>query len=217
MVLPTDSIMIPGISNECKTLVLRLKQCDVDKIMRNPSLMLKYYPIRDPDNENTVFDEVYRLINENILRKSYKFRIFYFLNIFLSSTKVPAYVIAAYTKRLARLTLDAKPRTLVAILRIVHNIFVRHPILITLRDRVDEKARELEQNSDTCTLRSWLEDDLFDLNQVQDLRATRAMDSCIWELMPLRFHENRKVAEAAQFLGETGVPDMECDLDDILK
>lgn len=212
-----DTIMTSNLSNECKTLIQRLKQCDLDVIIRNPSSMLKFYPIRDPDNENTVFDELYCILDNSLLRKSYKFRIFYFLNIFLSSTKVPAYIIAAYMKKLARLTLEAKPRSLVAILRIISNLFLRHPILIILRDRVDDKAREYELQSDTCTLRSWLEDDPFDANQVRDLKATNAMDSCIWELMPLRYHEHPRVAKAANFLGDTSVPEMECDLDDLVK
>lgn len=205
------------LSNECKTLVQRLKQCDLEKVVTNPALMLKYCPIRNPDNENTIFDEVYALVNENLLTKSYKFRIFYFLNTFLSSTKVPAHVIAAYIKRLSRLTIEARPRSLVAILRIVSNLFSRHPTLMFLRDRVDEKARELEIDSDTCTLRQWLESDPFNTNQVHDLKATNAMDSCIWELMPLRFHEHPKVAKEAQYLSEKSAPEMECDLDDIVR
>lgn len=204
------------LTNECKLLVQRLRGCDLDEICANPSSMLKYYPIRDPDNETTVFDEIYCVLNENLMKKAYKFRIFYFLNTFLSSTKVPAYIIAAYIKRLARLSLGAKPRSLVAILRLVNNLFMRHPVLMFLRDRVDDKAREFELESTTCTLRQWLELDPFDTNQTTDLRMTHAMDSCIWELMPLRFHEHKKVTEAASFLGEDSPPDIECDLEDLL-
>lgn len=200
-----------------KTLVERIKQCDLDEIIRNPSLLLKCYPIRNPDHESTVFDEVYCLVNESLLKRSYKFRIFYFLNTFLSSTKVPAYVIAAYIKRLSRLTLEAKPRSLVAILRIVRNLLIRHPILITLRNRVDDRAREMEVSSNVTTLRTWLGEDPFDVNEVNDLKATNAMDSCLWEIMPLRFHEHPRVAKEAQYLGETPLPDLGSDLDDLLR
>lgn len=204
------------LTSECRLLVQRLRGCDLEEICTNPSLMLKYYPIRDPDNEATVFDEIYCILNENLMKKSYKFRVFFFLNIFLSSTKVPAYIIAAYIKKLARLSLGAKPRTLVAILRLVNNLFMRHPVLMFLRNRVDDKARVLELHSNTCTLRQWLEKDPFDPSQVADLKRTNAMDTCIWELMPLRFHEHRKVSEAASFLGESSPPDIECDLEDLL-
>ena len=206
-----------SLTNDCKTLVKRLKECDHEEICANPSLMLKYYPIRDPDQETTVFDEVYCVLNENLLIKTYKFRIFFFLNTFLSSTKVPAYVIAAYLKKLSRLTLIAKPRSLIAILRLVGNLFIRHPILWKLRDRVDVRAREFELDSDKCTLRSWLETDPFDANEISDTRKTKAMDSCVWELMPLRFHIRPSVAEAASYLGETNLPDIEFDLDDLLR
>lgn len=213
----TNKDTMATLSNEIKTLIQRLKQCDLEKVRSNPAIMLRYYPIRNPDMENTIFDEVYGLINESLLNKTYKFRIFYFLNTFLSSTKVPAHVIAAYMKRLSRMSLEAKPRSLVAILRIVNNLLSRHPTLMFLRDRVDEKAREMEISTDTCTLRNWLASDPFVLDEIHDLKATSAMDSSIWELMPLRFHEHPSIAKEAQYLGEKSAPDMERDLDDIVR
>lgn len=188
------------LSNECKTLIKRLKECDLEVVERNPTLMLQYYPIRNPDKEETIFDEVYCILNEMLLLKSYRFRVFLFLNTFLSSTKVPAYVIAAYLKRLSRMTLNAKPRSLVCILGIVENLIISHPVLQVLRGRVDDKAREMELVSNTCTLRSWIESDPFDPEEVNDLKLTNAMESCIWELMPLRFHWHPKVKKAASFL-----------------
>lgn len=205
------------ISNECKTLVDRLKQCDLQEVVANPTLMLRFYPVRNPDTETTIFDEVYQLIDENLLKKTYKFRIFYFLDTFLSSTKIPAHVIAAYMKRLSRISLESKPRSTVAILRIVNNLLARHPTLMFLRDRVDVIAREMETSSDTSTLRVWLEADPFDATQRRNLKATNAMDSSLWELMPLRFSEHPKIAKEAQYLGEKCAPEMECDLEDILR
>lgn len=206
-----------NLSNECKVLVQRLKGCDLQDVFKNPELMLKFYPIRDPDNELTIFDEVYPLLNQTLMKKSYKFRVLYFLNLFLSSTKVPGYVIASYIKKLSRLTVNARPRTLVIVLKLVGNLFLRHPVLLILRDRVDDRAREFELESDTCSMRRWLEEDPFDDEQTTDLRATRAMDSCVWELMPLRFHSHPRVAEAAEFLGSRSPPDMEFDLDDLIR
>lgn len=208
---------MPYLSTECKTLIKRLKECDVEKICQNPNLMLTFYPIRDPDSEATIFDEIYPVIDFNLLGKSYRSRILFFLNTCLSSIKVPAYVIAAYIKKLSRLSLRAKPRTLVTILRLVGNLFLRHPVLLFLRDRVDERAREIESQSSKCTLRQWLDKDPFNFDEVHDLKATNAMESCIWEMMPLRFHNYPKVAEAASFLGQTSVPEMEFDLEDLVR
>jgi U3 small nucleolar RNA-associated protein 19 len=202
--------------NECKVLIQRLRQCDLKEIVANPSIMIKFYPIRNPDSKITVFEEVYCVVNEELLKKTYKFRVFFFLNTFLSSTKIPAHVVAAYIKRLARLSFCSRPRSLVAILRIIHNLFVRHPTLIFLRDRVDERARELVKGPE-CTLRTWLDMDTFKANETKDLSATNAMDSCVWEVMMLRYHEHPRVAKEAKFLGEQGVPEMEKPLNDILK
>lgn len=204
------------ISSETKLLVSRLKSCNVDEILQNPTLMLKYLPVSDPDNETTIFDDVYRLLNDSLLFKTYKFRVFYFLNTFLSSTKVPAYVIATYIKRLSRLSLKAKPRTLVTLLRLIGNLLLRHPMLIILRDRVDDKARDLELEGQRCTLRSWLEDDPFD-EDTRDLKNSKSMDSCIWELMPLRYHLHPRVRKAASYLSEQKLPDMEFDLNDMVR
>lgn len=206
-----------NLTNECKTLVKRLKECDVEKICQNPRLMLSFYPIRNPDSEATIFDELYPILDYNLLCKSYRSRILFFLNTSLSTIKVPAYVIAAFIKKLSRLTLKAKPRTLVTILRLVGNLFIRHPTLLFLRDRVDDRAREIELTSKTCTLREWLDKDSFNFEEVHDLKATNAMDSCIWEMMPLRFHEFPKVSEAAAYLGKTDLPDMEYDLEELIK
>lgn len=207
------------LSSNCKVLIQRLKCYKTEEISHNPSLIIKCYPVRDPDDESTIFDEVYCLVKENLLTKAYRFRVFYFLNTFLSSTKVPAYVIAAYMKRLSRLSLQAKPRTLLTIIKIVKNLLVRHPVLLVLRDRVDETARELESElrATSCTLRTWLERDPFNLDETSDLKNTRAMDSCLWEMMPLRYHCLPKIAKASSFLGESEAPGEESDLEDFVR
>lgn len=206
--------MMLTLSSEVRTLVKRLKDCDVEEIIKNPNIMLAYYPIRDPDSQITIFDEIYPLLDYNLLGRTYKSRIFFYLNTCLSSIKVPAHVIAAYIKKLSRLTLKAKPRTLVTILRLVGNLFVRHPTLLFLRDKVDDKAREAEVKTNTCTLQDWLDNDPFNFDQI-DLKASRAMESCIWEMMPLRFHTCSRVSEAAAYLGQSGVPEMEFDMEDL--
>lgn len=200
----------------CKRLVKRLgklENSDIEQLCRNPSLVIAYYPVRDPYSESSIFAEVYCLVNETLLTKTYRFRLFYFLNTFLSSTKVPAYVIATYMKRLSRLSLQAEYPTLLTIIKIVKNLLVRHPVLLVLRDRVDERAREMESKSPNCTLREWLENDPFNPDETSDLQGTRAMDSCLWEMMPLRFHSHPKIAKASSYLGKlTGLGE-ESDLD----
>lgn len=202
-----------ALTDEARLLLKRLKESDLDEISHNPTVMLKYYPVRDPDNATSIFDEAYCLLNANLLTKTYRYRVIYFFNTFLSSTKVPASIIAAYIKKLSRLSLDAKPKTLIAILKLVGNLFLRHPILFFLRDRVDDKARVLELKANRCTLREWLESDPFDPEQMRELKLSHAMESCIWELMPLRYHRHPKVAAAAAYLGQPQMLDMEEELD----
>lgn len=171
----------------------------------------------DPEFEKTIFDEVYCELNESLLTKTYRFKFLAFLNTILSSTRVPAYVIASYIKKLARLSLIAKPKILICILKLVGNLLLRHPILIILRDRVDEYARQIESKSPTCTLRDWLENDPFDPNHTTNLKNTRAMESFIWELMPLRFHEHPRIAKTASYLNQTNGIEIEFSIDEFIK
>lgn len=198
-------------------LIRRLKDCDPKQIVSNPRSMLDFYPIRDPDSELTIYDEIYTKLNQSLLTKTYRFRFLFFLNTLLSSSKVPAYVIASYMKQLSRLSLSAKPRILVVILKLVANLLLRHPVLLVLRDRVDEIALEMESVSSTCTLKDWLDRDPFDADPKTAPKDTKAMDSSLWELMPLRYHENERIADVASYLGSTNIEGMENDISRYIK
>lgn len=204
--------MIESSSQDCQIFIDRLKKADSKSLGTKANVVLSLYPIRDPTSATTVFDDVYSLLDDRLLTKAYRFKFLYFLNTLLSSTKVPSYVIATYIKRLSRLTLVAKPRTLYVIVQLVANLFIRHPILIFLRDRVDEMARTMGPDSTTCTLNDWLKQDPFDVNQTTNLKGSKAMDSYIWEMMPLRFHENKKIAKMANCLNSLDMIDIEFDL-----
>lgn len=202
--------MSPPITEECKVFVERLKNFELADAEYNPGAIVKFYPLQNPDNDATIFDEVYSLIDRRVQNKVYKFKLFFFINVLLSSTKVPAYVVAAYIKRLSRLTLNAKPRTLVTILHIVGNLMIRHPMLWSMRDKVIELARKYDTTE--CTLQQWIDQDPFDCDESKDLKKTKAIDSSIWELMPLRYHKHAKVAAAAAYLNQQALPDMEFDI-----
>lgn len=204
--------MVESPSQEFQVFLDRLKKSEPKQIASNSNAVLSLYPIRDPTSELTVFDEVYRHVDEKLLCKQYRFKFLYFLDTLLSSTKVPSYIIATYIKRLSRLTLTAKPKTLFVIIKLVGNLFLRHPVLIFLRDQVDELARVMESKSTTCTLSDWLKQDPFDADQKESLKQAKAMTSCIWEMMPLRYHENRRIANTASYLSSPEMLDIEFDL-----
>merc|ERR1712013_882570 len=52
----------------------------------------------------------------------------------LSSTHLPSYVVAAFTKKLARLCLTAPSTTIPMAIRFIHNLIFRHPSLAKLID-----------------------------------------------------------------------------------
>lgn len=53
-------------------------------------------------------------------------------DIFLSSTLVPAYTVAAFVKRFARLALGTSPAGAMIAIAFVHNLVRRHPALAVM-------------------------------------------------------------------------------------
>lgn len=208
-----------NLCSELRVFVDRLEDCEVDEIASNPSAMLAFYPVPDPTSNLSIFDKIYSLVTPEFLTGKLRFRILYMLNILLSSTKVPGYIIASYIKKLSRCSLSCKARTRLMILELVANLISRHPTLLSLRDNVDIYYERVvtTENATHCTLRDWIESDPFDENELQDLKKARAMDSSLWELMPLRFSEIPKLAEAAQFLNLPGVIEIENDISRLLR
>lgn len=196
----------------CKIFVRKLSEIDKETLLADPFKIIKFYPTLNLDEATTLYDEVYTLINESLLTQPYKFRVFFFIDILLSSTKLPAYIVASYIKKLCHISLKAKVKSLVCIIKIVGNALIRHPTLIFLRDRVDQRAREIETTTDTCTLQSWAEWDPFKPEET-NIKLTRALDSCIWEILPQRFHRHRQVSKNAVAVCELKFNDMEFQLD----
>lgn len=135
---------------------------------------------------------------------------------FLSSSKLPAYIVAAFIKKLSRMSLGAPPEYLMLILPFICNLLMRHPTLMTLKDRVNQFIDSLESNSDGITLDYMKNEDPYNENE-NDFQKCNAMESCLWEIAPLRFHWHPAVAESARFLDNDKLPDIECDLTHVLE
>lgn len=97
---------------------------------------------------------------------------------------LPAYLVAAFAKRLSRLSLCASPHCLTIILPFLHNLLVRHPNCQVL---INQPAV------------SELKSDPF-LMEEKDLSKCKAMESSLWEVKSLQSHFHHTVAtEAKQF------------------
>ena len=73
------------------------------------------------------YKKLYALFEPGIFHVKYKERFFYLADLFLMSTHLPAYLVAAFAKRLARMALSAPPSGIMIAVAFVCNLLRRHP------------------------------------------------------------------------------------------
>lgn len=73
------------------------------------------------------FKKLYALFEPNIFHVKYQARFFHLADLFLMSTHLPAYLVAAFVKRLSRLALTAPPSGAMLAIPFVCNLIKRHP------------------------------------------------------------------------------------------
>ncbi|XP_015791372.1 nucleolar complex protein 4 homolog [Tetranychus urticae] len=146
------------------------------------------------------YKKFYNLITPDMLYVKYRARFFYWTDIFLTSTHIPAYLIAAFIKKLARLTLVAPVDAIQIILPIIKNILIRHPSLSSMVNKYQPTT---------------MDSDPYDCNQ-EDPAKSNAIESSLWEVKTLAAHWDPKVVKAASFINRP-LPTLEVDLADILE
>lgn len=73
-----------------------------------------------------IYEKLYTLFEPEIFHTKYKARLFYLADIFLTSTHLPEILVAAFIKRLARLSLISPPQDAVIIMYFIGNLLLRH-------------------------------------------------------------------------------------------
>lgn len=160
------------------------------------------------------FTRFYALCTPEILHVKYRARFLYWADVFLSSTNLPAYVVAAFVKRFSRLALIASVETLYPLVPLITNCLIRHPNLMELFNRPSSQANGKEA-ADKEAAGKGANGDPYDFEQT-DLRKTRALESSLWELRTLQTHWDRRVREQASFINRP-LPKSELDLSDLLE
>lgn len=155
-----------------------------------------FYLIQERNLDYPAFyTKLYSLLDADILHSKYRSRFFRLLDIFLASSHLPAALVASFIKRLARLSLNAPPSAIVTIIPWMYNLFKKHPTTTFMMHRVPRTKEEKEK------LATEGMDDPFDTD-VQDPMETRAIDSCIWEIVQLQSHYHPNVATIAKIVSE---------------
>ncbi|PIK50120.1 putative nucleolar complex protein 4-like [Apostichopus japonicus] len=119
------------------------------------------------------YTKLYNLFEPSIFHVKYKARFFHLADLFLTSTHLPSYLVAAFAKRLARLSLVAPPNALEYVIPFIINLFVRHPNCSILVHRTEGA---LDFTSDPYN------------HEEKDPAKSNALESCLWELETLQSH-----------------------------
>jgi U3 small nucleolar RNA-associated protein 19 len=141
------------------------------------------------------YTKLYSLLDADILHSKYRSRFFRLLDTFLGSSHLPAVLVASFIKRLARLALNAPPSAIVVIVPWFYNLFKKHPLTTFMMHRVPRTKEEKD------LLESEGLEDPF-LPDERDPMETRAIDSCLWEIVQLQSHYHPNVATIAKIISE---------------
>ncbi|KAM8871987.1 nucleolar complex protein 4 homolog [Synchiropus picturatus] len=147
------------------------------------------------------YKKLYNLLEPSIFHVKYRARFFHLANIFMSSSHLPVYLVAAFAKRLSRLALTAPPAALLMVLAFICNLIRRHP-----------SSRVLIHKP--CTDDEPLEDPY--VMEEEDPAECHALESSLWELKTLQKHYHPDVAKAAMMIN-TALPVQEADISELLE
>ncbi|XP_029024297.1 nucleolar complex protein 4 homolog [Betta splendens] len=131
------------------------------------------------------YKKLYNLLEPSIFHVKYRARFFHLADIFLSSSHLPVYLVAAFAKRLARLALTAPPTALLIVLPFIYNLIRRHPSCRVLIHKPSTEDESLE--------------DPYVMDE-EDPAQCHALDSSLWEIMTLQKHYHPDVAKAAMLI-----------------
>ncbi|KAH9365734.1 hypothetical protein HPB48_009605 [Haemaphysalis longicornis] len=146
------------------------------------------------------YEKLYALLAPDVFYQKYRARFFFLTDLFLSSSHLPAYLVAAFAKKLARMALSAPPYALLYVVPFIGNLLIRHRSLATMiNDPSDQDAST----------------DPYDAEQPNPSQC-KAADSSLWELKTLQSHWHPTVAKKAKFIDDN-LPRMEWDFSERLE
>eukprot|EP00798_Chlamydomonas_sp_ICE-L_P008559 gene8559-33992_t len=126
-----------------------------------------------------------KLLAKDVFAARYRAQFFKLADIFLSSALVPAYTVAAFAKKFARLGMSAPPAGAMLAIAFIHNLIRRHPSVIVLLHRPQKDAEGGASGS--------AGEDVYNEHE-QDPAKTRAVESSLWEEDPIEEVGDRVVS-----------------------
>ncbi|KAK8944837.1 hypothetical protein KSP39_PZI007830 [Platanthera zijinensis] len=147
------------------------------------------------------YEKLYALLKPDVFAAKHRAVFFQLLDSCLKSSYLPAYLAAAFTKKLSRLSLSAPPSGALIIIALTHNLLRRHPsINFLVHQQVDDlvngvnavegddsRESESESNTDPVPPNFKYGVDPFNNEEGEPLKSN-AMRSSLWEIDSLRHH-----------------------------
>lgn len=193
--------VIPHLANPAMLCDFLTRSYDIGGVVSVMALSSLYvlmtqYGIEYPN----FYEKLYALLVPAIFMAKHRAKFFQLLDSCLKSPLLPAYLAAAFAKRLSRLALWVPPSGALIIIALIHNLLRRHPSINFLvhqdfGDGVvkdDSKAEECADRSEGCSVvtdssATTLGLDHFN-NRESDPLKSNAMRSSLWEIDTLRHH-----------------------------
>lgn len=141
------------------------------------------------------YPKLYSLLDRDILHSKHRSRFFRLLDTFLASTHLPASLVASFLKRLSRLALNAPPSAIAFVIPWIYNLLKRHPTCTFMVHRIIKDPEEKQKIKDHGFEDPFLADET-------DPTQTKAIDSCLWELVQLQSHYHPNIATISKVMSE---------------
>ncbi|KAJ8570966.1 hypothetical protein K7X08_037938 [Anisodus acutangulus] len=195
-------IVIPYLSNPLMLCDFLTRSYDIGGVVSVMALSSLFVLMTQHGLEYPNFyEKLYALLEPSIFMAKHRAKFFQLLDSCLKSPLLPAYLAAAFCKKLSRLSLTVPPSGALLIVALIHNLLRRHPSINCLVHQEDgnettEDITGAERGTDDSTEDSSASKeilsvkpsiDLFDDKQTDPMK-TNAMRSSLWEVDTLRHH-----------------------------
>lgn len=125
----------------------------------------------------TFYNRLYELLDSSCFHANHRRGFFQLMDVFLKSPALPAYLVASFIKRFARLSLSAPPAGALTCVGFIHNLLRRHKSCVVLVHRPTLEGEPAVM----------MKDDPF-LADERDPAKTNALKSSLWEMETMRSH-----------------------------
>ncbi|CAL5030385.1 unnamed protein product [Urochloa decumbens] len=149
------------------------------------------------------YEKLYALLTPAVFMAKHRSVFLQLLDTCLKSSYLPAYLAAAFAKRLSRLALSVPPAGALIIIALIHNLLRRHPSINFL------VHWEVDENDANATVEAsrpkQIGADPFNNDEADPAKSGAMRDSCgssLWEIDTLRHHYSPAVSRFVASLEE---------------